>query len=94
MLTEGGLALGAALVPVLLPGFVAAAVGYLVFVGVGPGSGGDELHQDVAVAERAVVVRPRGDRAAVTLERTVRQSRRVDAWVGLSPGQEPIDCFV
>ena len=39
MLTEGGLALGAALVPALLPGFVAAAVGYLIFIGVGPYTG-------------------------------------------------------
>jgi H+/Cl- antiporter ClcA len=39
MLTEGGLALGSALVTALLPGFVAAAVGYLVFVGVGPYTG-------------------------------------------------------
>jgi H+/Cl- antiporter ClcA len=39
MLTEGGLALGAALIPALVPGFVAAAVGYLVFLGVGPYTG-------------------------------------------------------
>jgi H+/Cl- antiporter ClcA len=36
MLTEGGIAMGPALIPVLVPGFVAAAVGYLVFLGVGP----------------------------------------------------------
>ena len=36
MMTEAGAAgLGAALVPALLPGFVAAAVGYVVFVGFG-----------------------------------------------------------
>lgn len=39
MLTEGGIALGPALIPVLLPGFVAAAVGYLVYLGVGPYTG-------------------------------------------------------
>ncbi len=39
MLTEGGIALGPALLPVLVPGFVAAAVGYLVFLGVGPYTG-------------------------------------------------------
>ena len=39
MLTEGGISLGAVLIPVLLPGFVAAAVGYLVFLGVGPYTG-------------------------------------------------------
>ena len=39
MLTEGGLAFGSALIPALVPGFVAAAVGYLVFLGVGPYTG-------------------------------------------------------
>jgi H+/Cl- antiporter ClcA len=39
MLTEGGIALGPALLPVLVPGFVAAATGYLVFLGVGPYTG-------------------------------------------------------
>jgi H+/Cl- antiporter ClcA len=47
MLVEGGLPLGAALLPVLLPGFVAAALGYVVFIGFG-GWGG--LHsQSLAV---------------------------------------------
>jgi H+/Cl- antiporter ClcA len=35
MLVEGGLPLGAALLPVLLPGFVAAALGYVIFIGFG-----------------------------------------------------------
>jgi H+/Cl- antiporter ClcA len=35
MLTEGGVGLGQALIPALIPGFVAAALGYLVFVGFG-----------------------------------------------------------
>jgi H+/Cl- antiporter ClcA len=35
LLTESGVGLGAALIPALLPGFVAAAVGYVVFVGFG-----------------------------------------------------------
>ena len=35
MMVEGGLALGTALLPVLLPGFVAAAVGYVIFIGFG-----------------------------------------------------------
>jgi H+/Cl- antiporter ClcA len=39
MLTEGGIALGPTLIPILVPGFVAAAVGYLVFLGVGPYTG-------------------------------------------------------
>src|SRR5262249_35756305 len=50
LMVEGGLGLGAALLPLMLPGFVAAAVGYLVFVGFGgwgglnaPGLGGPGL---------------------------------------------------
>jgi H+/Cl- antiporter ClcA len=35
MMVEGGVGLGAKLIPTLLPGFVAAAVGYLIFVGFG-----------------------------------------------------------
>jgi H+/Cl- antiporter ClcA len=39
LLVEGGLSAGAALIPVLLPGLVAAAVGYLIFVGLGSWAG-------------------------------------------------------
>jgi chloride channel protein, CIC family len=39
LLVEGGLAMGAALLPALLPGFVAAAVGYVIFVGFGDWGG-------------------------------------------------------
>ena len=39
MVTEGGIGLGRALIPLLLPGFVAAALGYLIFVGLGPLTG-------------------------------------------------------
>jgi len=41
LLIEGGVGAGAALIPALLPGLVAAAVGYLIFVGLGswPGLG-------------------------------------------------------
>jgi H+/Cl- antiporter ClcA len=35
MMIEGGVDLGAALLPVLLPGFVAAAIGYVIFIGFG-----------------------------------------------------------
>jgi H+/Cl- antiporter ClcA len=35
MLVESGLAMGTALLPVLLPGFVAAALGYVIFIGFG-----------------------------------------------------------
>jgi H+/Cl- antiporter ClcA len=41
LLLESGVGLGAALIPVLLPGFVAAAVGYLIFVGFGDWGGLD-----------------------------------------------------
>lgn len=39
MMTEGGLAMGAELMYVLLPGFVAAAIGYVFFVGLGDWGG-------------------------------------------------------
>ena len=42
MLVESGVEMGARLLPVLLPGFVAAAVGYLIFIGFGDWGG---LHQ-------------------------------------------------
>jgi H+/Cl- antiporter ClcA len=41
MMTESALALGTRLVPALLPGFVAAAVGYTIFVGFGDWAGLD-----------------------------------------------------
>jgi H+/Cl- antiporter ClcA len=41
MMVEAGVGLGAALIPTLLPGFVAAAVGYVVFVGFGDWGGLD-----------------------------------------------------
>jgi H+/Cl- antiporter ClcA len=41
LLLEGGLAMGTALLPALLPGLVAAAVGYLLFVGLGDWGGLD-----------------------------------------------------
>jgi len=41
LMTESALALGTALVPALLPGFVAAAVGYTIFVGFGDWGGLD-----------------------------------------------------
>ena len=39
LLLEGGITLGAQLIPVLLPGLVAAAIGYLIIVGVGSWGG-------------------------------------------------------
>ncbi|MGH3507051.1 MAG: chloride channel protein, partial [Nocardioidaceae bacterium] len=43
LLLESGLSAGAMLVPALLPGLVAAAVGYLLFIGVGDWPGLDEV---------------------------------------------------
>src|SRR5262249_54614850 len=42
MMVEGGLEMGRRLLPILLPGFVAAALGYVIFVGFGTWGG---LHQ-------------------------------------------------
>jgi H+/Cl- antiporter ClcA len=42
LLLEAGLAAGAALLPALLPGLVAAAVGYVLFIGLGDWGGLDE----------------------------------------------------
>jgi H+/Cl- antiporter ClcA len=41
LLVEGGLAMGARLLPVLLPGLVSAGIGYLIFIGLGDWSGLD-----------------------------------------------------
>jgi len=41
LLVEGGIGMGSVLLPVLLPGLVAAAIGYLVFVGFGSWGGLD-----------------------------------------------------
>ena len=45
LLLEGGLAMGAALLPALIPGLVAAAIGYVIIVGIGDwgGIGGTTL---------------------------------------------------
>ena len=49
MMVESGIGIGAGLLPVLLPGFVAAAVGYVVFIGFGTWGG---LHaQSLAVPD-------------------------------------------
>ena len=39
MMVEGSLGLGARILPVLLPGFVAAAIGYVLFIGFGSWGG-------------------------------------------------------
>jgi H+/Cl- antiporter ClcA len=49
MMVESGVAMGSALLPVLIPGFVAAAIGYVIFVGFGTWGG---LHaQSLAVPD-------------------------------------------
>jgi H+/Cl- antiporter ClcA len=47
LLLEAGLAMGAALLPTLLPGLVAAAAGYLLFVGLGDWGGLDTIALEV-----------------------------------------------
>lgn len=42
LLMEAGVAMGAALIPTLLPGLVAAAVGYVIFIGLGGWGGIDQ----------------------------------------------------
>jgi H+/Cl- antiporter ClcA len=39
LLIEAGVGMGAALIPLLLPGLVAAAIGYLIFIGIGDWGG-------------------------------------------------------
>ena len=39
MMTEAGVGLGAALIPTLIPGFVAATTGYVLFIGLGSWGG-------------------------------------------------------
>jgi H+/Cl- antiporter ClcA len=48
LLLEAGLSVGAALLPLLVPGLVAAGVGYLVFIGVGSWAGVDAATLSVA----------------------------------------------
>ena len=55
LMVEGGLAMGTALLPVILPGFVASAVGYLIFVGFGDWGGLEA--QGLVVPEPAPVQR-------------------------------------
>lgn len=47
MMVEGGVGLGAALIPTLIPGFVAAATGYVLFIGLG--NWGGLASQSIAV---------------------------------------------
>ena len=47
LLIEAGIALGARLIPMMLPGLVAAAIGYLIFTGVGDWGGIDQTVLEV-----------------------------------------------
>ena len=72
LLVEAGLAMGAALVPILLPGLVAAACGYLIFIGLGDWAGieATKLHvpnlPDYANVEVEAVTDSRGLRPIYT----------------------------
>lgn len=65
LIMESALGLGAQAIPALLPGFVAAAVGYLIFIGFGDWGGLDapglvvpalELYEDVRLTDLLVAV--------------------------------------
>jgi H+/Cl- antiporter ClcA len=81
MLMEGGLGIGVRLVPVLLPGFVSAAVGYVIFIGIGswPGLQSASLaigdlpdYNTIRVGDLAIAVV-----AGVVVAVVVRVTRRV-----------------
>ena len=81
MLMEGSLGVGARLVPVLLPGFVSAAVGYVIFIGIGDWPGleaaslaiGDlPTYDTIRVGDLAIAVV-----AGIVIAVVVRAARRV-----------------
>ncbi len=71
LLVEGGLAMGASLLAALLPGLVAAALGYVLFIGLGDWGG-----LDAGVAERAGPAVLRGHPCARPRARGRRRRRR------------------
>jgi chloride channel protein, CIC family len=86
LLTEAGVGMGAALIPALLPGFVAAAVGYLVFVGFGDWGGLNApgltipdlpLYEGTHVGDLAVAIAV-GIVVAMIINLVHRLGRRVD----------------
>jgi chloride channel protein, CIC family len=83
---EGGLGLGAALIPALLPGFVAAAIGYMIFIGFGDWGGigtqtlsvpGLPTYQGVHAVELVATVVV-GVLAAAVIAAVRRAAQRVD----------------
>ena len=86
LLMEGGLGLGAALLPMLLPGFVAAGIGYLVFIGFGDWGGLDApglavpdlpLYDGTHLIDLAIAVAV-GAATALVLAPVSRSARWVD----------------
>jgi H+/Cl- antiporter ClcA len=94
MMVEGGVGLGAAVIPALLPGFVAAAVGYLIFVGFGDWGGLDApglvvpdlpLYQGTHLGDLLIAVAT-GVLTALILVAIGRAARRVArAPLGMAP---------
>jgi H+/Cl- antiporter ClcA len=95
MMMEGALGMGSAVIPVLLPGFVAAAVGYLVIVGIGSWGGLDvpglsvpdlPAYEGAHVVDMllAVVV---GVLAALTIAAVRALARRIEGLEGVRVGQ-------
>lgn len=97
LLLEAGVGLGAAVVPALVPGFVAAAVGYVLFVGLGnwgglnvPGLTVPDLpHYDGTRLVDLVLAIVAGVATAITIAVARRLAERVD---GLAPrwGMAPL----
>jgi H+/Cl- antiporter ClcA len=97
LLLEAGVGLGAAVVPALVPGFVAAAVGYVLFVGLGnwgglnvPGLTVPDLPQydGTRIADLVLAIAV-GVATAITIAVARRLAERVD---GLAPrwGMAPL----
>jgi H+/Cl- antiporter ClcA len=94
MMVEAGVGLGTKLIPALLPGFVAAAVGYLIFVGFGDWGGLDApgltvpdlpLYNGVHVGDLAVSLAT-GILTALILVTIRRAAERVAAApLGMAP---------
>jgi H+/Cl- antiporter ClcA len=97
LLVEAGLGMGVALIPVLIPGLVAAACGYLIFVGLGDWAGIDAAKLSVpdlptydnATVGDLVLAIAVGVAAAVSIVLVRRLARRVaglrERGVGLTP---------
>ena len=90
LLTESGVGMGALLIPALLPGFVAAAIGYVIFVGFGDWGGLNApgltipdlpLYEGVHAGD-LVIALVVGVVTAVLLAAVRRLSRRVDGLHG------------